>query len=416
MENLRGLPAGEAGKKIAVVGLGINNQELTGFLTRQGIIYDVIDGWKDPDELVGKLDAYNIIFRTPGLPFLSKAVQQAKAKGVEISSQTKLFFQLCPAPIIGITGTKGKGTTSSLIAKIIEKSGIKAWLGGNIGCDPFKFLENVNPADFVVLELSSFQLQDLRQSPHIAVVLNITSDHLNHHISVEEYVQAKSSLMAFQTDKDYAVLHKSLPDWYKNLGQAKKIFFDSKDVAGFKTKLLGEHNLENIAAAASCAKLLGIEELIIRKAVAEFKPLPHRLNKIGEIKGISFVDDAFSTNIDPTIAAVKAITSPLILIIGGSDKDLDFTILGEEIKSSTNLKGLVVIGQVTDKILKAVKGFQGKILTGAANMREILSQAQSLAVSGDVILFSPASASFDMFKNEKDRGEQFVKQVMMLKE
>src|SRR6185503_10326551 len=154
LDNLRG-------KKIAVVGLGTNNRHLADFLTQQGIEFEIIDGWKDKDDLIGKLDRFEIIFRTPGLPYLSKAVQQAKASGVTVSSQTKLFFELCPSPIIGVTGTKGKGTTSSLITKILETAGKKVWLGGNIGTDPFEFINQIKPTDFVVLELSSFQLQDL---------------------------------------------------------------------------------------------------------------------------------------------------------------------------------------------------------------------------------------------------------------
>lgn len=407
LDNLRG-------KKIAVVGMGTNNRRLADYLTKHGIAYDVIENWGNPDELVGKLDAYDVIFRTPGLPFLSQAIQQALKNGIEITSQTKLFFKLCAAPIIGVTGTKGKGTTSSLIAKILEEAGKKVWLGGNIGKDPFEFLEEIRPADWAVMELSSFQLQDLDQSPHVAVVLNITSDHLMHHKSVEEYVRAKSSILAHQDKPDFAVLDNRLPDWFKRLGKSIKIFFDPQDAEGFETKLLGRHNLENIAAAAECAKILGIEETIIRKAVAEFEPLPHRLRKIREIDGITFVDDAFSTNIEPTIAAIDAIRSPLVLIVGGFDKGLDFTAVGQKIKTVGNIKGLIVIGQMTDKILLAVNGFDGKILTGAAHMDEILKQVQSIATTGDSVLFSPGTSSFDMFKNEFDRGDQYVNAVNKL--
>ena len=397
-------------KKIAIVGLGTNNKMLAEFLTRQGITFKVVE-WQSPEQLAGQLDGFDLIFRTPGLPYLSKAIQQAKKNGTEISSQTKLFFQLCPSPIIGVTGTKGKGTTSSLIAKILQAAGKKVWLGGNIGRDPFEFLDRIQKQDFVVLELSSFQLQDMTQSPHIAIVLNITSDHLNHHLSQEEYVTSKSSIVAFQTDKDFAVLHKNLPEWFKDLGGSKKIIFDAKDAISFATKLLGEHNLENIAAAVGVAQILKIDQSIIRKTVSAFEALPHRLKVIKEINGVTFVDDGFSTNIDPTIAAVQAFQSPLVLIAGGFDKGLDFTALGEKIKQSPNIKGLVVIGQVTDKIINAVNGFKGQILTGAKTMGEILQQAESIASPGDTILFSPGTSSFDMFKNEKDRADQFVNAI-----
>jgi len=211
------------GKKIAILGLGINNRKLADFFSKNGIQFEVLE-WKSPDDL--QLESFDIVFRSPGLPYFSSAIQKAKATGVIISSQTKLFFELCPCPIIGVTGTKGKGTTASLIAKILAAGGKKVWLGGNIGTDPFEFLEQIKPNDWVVLELSSFQLQDLTQSPHIAVVLSITADHLDHHQSVEEYVKAKSAIVAFQQEGDIAILHPKLPEWFGQLGKGKKNIFN----------------------------------------------------------------------------------------------------------------------------------------------------------------------------------------------
>ncbi len=402
------------GKKIAILGLGKNNKYLSEFLAKEGIAFEVISDWKSADELVGQLDNYEIVFRSPGLPYYSKAIQQAKSKGVEISSQTKLFFKLCKNPIIGVTGTKGKGTASSLITKILQSAGKKVWLGGNIGTDPFEFISQISPDDLVVLELSSFQLQDLEQSPHIAIVLSITPDHLNHHKDFEEYVAAKLNIISHQVESDFAVLHPALPEDFKSFGKGKKILFDPKNVGGFKTKLLGQHNLDNIAAAVEVAKIIGIDESTIKKAVAEFEPLPHRLKFVKEVDGVKYIDDGFSTNVDPTIAAINAVRSSLVLIVGGHDKGLDFTTVGQAIKKSNSIKGLVVVGQMTKKILKAVDGFEGKILTGAKNMEEILSQANSLTQKGDTVLFSPGTSSFDMFKNETDRAEQFVNQVEKL--
>ena len=399
------------GKKIAIVGSGTNNQRLSEFLKKAGIEFEIINNWKSSDELIGKLDDFDLVFRTPGLPFLADAIQQAKFKGVEILSQTKLFFKLCLAPIIGITGTKGKGTTSSLVAKILSAAGKKVWLGGNIGVDPFEFFEQVKPEDFVVLELSSFQLQDLEQSPHIAVVLNITSDHLDHHRSRDEYIKSKSNLIDYQNETDFTVLHPALPDWFKQLGKGKKIIFDPESVLDFKTKLLGVHSYENIAAAVAVAKILKIDEAVIRESISEFETLPHHLQKIREFDQITYVDDAVSTNNDTAIAAISAINTPIVLIVGGHDKGLDFTELGKKILTSPNIKGLVIIGEVTDKILKAVDGFEGQVRTGAKSMPEILQQARSIAERGDTILISPATDSFDMFKNMYDRADQFVKAV-----
>jgi len=401
-------------KKIAILGMGVNNLKLMEYFKAKGIGFEVIEAWKSPEELVGKLDNYDVIFRTPGLPYLSGAVQQALKKGVEITSQTKLFFQLCPAPIIGVTGTKGKGTTASLIARILEASGRKTWLAGNIGRDPFEFLDSIRSSDSVIMELSSFQLQDLHQSPHIAVVLNITSDHLTHHKSVDEYIRAKLSIIEHQQPDDLAVMDSRLPDWFKTAGSGKKIFFDPQTVSDYQTQLIGKHYLENIAAAVDVSKLLGVDDATIKKAVAEFEALPHRLKVVREAEAITYIDDAYSTNVEPTIAAIDAIKTPLILITGGYDKHLEFSLLGKKILSATNLKALVVIGQVTDKILAATAGFKGKIMTGARSMPEILTQATSVAEAGDTILFSPATSSFDLFRNETDRGDQFVNVVNQL--
>lgn len=411
------------GKKIAIVGMGVNNQKLAEYFTKHKINFDVIEWGEDHiSTLVGKLDDYGMVFRTPGLPYLSPAIQQAKSKGVEISSQVKLFFDLCPAQIIGVTGTKGKGTTSTLVSKILEAGDHKVWLGGNIGVDPFEFLDFIHPQDLVVLELSSFQLQDLHKSPHVGVVLNITADHLDEtgefnnptsaqHRDIQEYTDAKLQILAHQTPQDFAVLSHELPEKVKQIGSGQKIIFDPKDVADFENQLFGKHNLENIAAAVAVGKIYKVPEDKMRKAVAEFTGLPHRLQKVLEKDGITYVDDSISTNEDSTVAAINSFSTPLILIVGGSSKGLDYQKLGKAIRSANNLKAVVVVGEEGPKILETIGGFKGKILTGAKSMSEIVQQAKSVATSGDTILLSPAAASFDMFKNYKDRAEQFLAEI-----
>ena len=398
-------------KKIAVLGAGANNKSLVQFFAAHDIPYDLFDKWDGHDSLVGKLSGFDIVFRTPGLPYQSKAIQEAKRAGVEISSQTKLFFQLCPASIIGVTGTKGKGTTSALIAKILEAAGKKSWLGGNIGRDPFEFLEQIQKDDFVVLELSSFQLQDLEKSPHVAVVVNLGSDHLDHHQDLEEYGQAKLNILAHQTSTDYAVLNPNLPENFKNSGAGRKIFFNPSTAQQFETQLSGKHNWENIAAAAQTAKILGVDEATIKKAVGEFEPLPHRLSFVKEVKGIRYVDDSYSTNAEATLAALKSFDSNIVLIVGGAQKGIEWQGLGSELASNSQVTGLVVIGQEADKIIAAAHGFKGKVAVGAKTMAEILGQANELAKSGDTVLLSPGTSSFDMFKNATDRGEQFMSRV-----
>lgn len=398
-------------KKVAILGLGANNKQMALYLKSKGVAFEVLDNWKTASELTKKVLGFDILFRTPGLPFLSEPILKAGNKGIEVSSQTKLFFDLCPAKIIGVTGTKGKGTTSSLIAKIIEAANKKVWLAGNIGKDPFAFIDEIKPDDLVVLELSSFQLQDLHKSPFLAVVLGVSVDHLNHHKNFQEYIEAKSSILKYQTRNDFAVLSKQLPDWFVKLGFGKKFFFDPSEVSDFKRKLLGQHNLENISAAFATSRVLEISEDIVRKVVGEFEPLDHRLKIIKEIAGVTIVDDAFSTNIGPTMAAIDAFEIPIILIVGGFNKGLDFGLLGQKIKSAPNLKAVVLIGQVADKILKASLGFKGQVIKGGKNLKEILKQALSVSNPGDVVVFSPGTSSFDMFKNEMDRGEQFKNAV-----
>ncbi|HYE21965.1 MAG TPA: Mur ligase family protein, partial [Verrucomicrobiae bacterium] len=303
-------------KKIAILGLGVNNRQLADYLTQKGITFEVVDGWTSNKELADKIIQFDLVFRTPGIPVNSQAIQTAIQKGIQIYSQTKLFFDLCPCPIIGVTGTKGKGTTSSLIFKILVQGKKRAWLAGNIGKDPFEFIDELKPDDIVVLELSSFQLQDIHRSPHIAVVLNITSDHVNPnlematHYTQEEYIGAKSNIIKFQTDSDFAILHRELPDWFKSLGSGKKIYIDPSTAESYTTKLIGNHNHENIAAAIAVGKLLLVNENDIRKAVAEFEPLPHRLQIVGTNSGITYVDDSISTNVDSTIAAIKSFDKP----------------------------------------------------------------------------------------------------------
>jgi len=402
-------------KKIAVLGNGANNKNLVQFFLKHKIPYQLFDKWAGHDSLRGQLTGFNMIFRTPGLPYLSEAIQEAKSAGAQISSQTKLFFQLCPAPIIGVTGTKGKGTTSSLIAKILKTAGKKTWLGGNIGRDPFEFLEQIQKGDLVVLELSSFQLQDMDKSPHVAVVINVGVDHLDHHRDLAEYAQAKLNILAHQTSADYAVLNPNLPESFKNSGSGQKVFFDTVAVKKFETRLLGSHNLENIAAAAETAKIFGIDEESIKRAVKEFEPLPHRLSFVKEANGVRYVDDSYSTNVEATLAAIAAFDSNLVLIVGGAKKGIAWDDLGSELVKNPKITGLVVIGQVADKIIGAAAGYRGKTATGAKTMDEILRQANTMARAGDTVLLSPGTSSFDMFKNATDRGEQFINAVEQLR-
>lgn len=402
-------------RRVAIVGMGVNNRKLAEYFDRQAVPYEVIE-WQNFQDLDRRLLGTEVLFRTPGLPFNSAPIQNAIKRGGVVASQTRLFFELCPCPIVGVTGTKGKGTTSSLLYAMLRQDHRPVWLGGNIGRDPFEFLDQLAADHLVVLELSSFQLQDLTVSPAMAVVINLYPDHLDHHGNFEEYAQAKANILRFQKYSDAAILNPELPGWLTELGAARKIFFDPSRVADWATHLLGSHNWTNLAAAAAAASELGVPEATIRQAAAEFEPLPHRLQVVGTINGVTWVDDSFSTNPVPAMAAIRTFAQPLVLIVGGFDKGLAWDELGQVIRHTPHLRGLVIFGQVTSKLLAAVAGFGGEIRTGAVDMSQIVRQAQAMARPGDAVVFSPGTSSFDLFRNELDRGEQFVAHVKTIQQ
>lgn len=460
------------GKKIAVLGISTEGIATARYLVKKGAQVTACDKNK-PQELgdnyhkitelnipfrLGRdylkaLNEFEVVFRTPGMPLWLSEFREARKAGVEISSQTKLFFNLCPCSIIGVTGTKGKGTTASLIFEIFKKAGKKVFLGGNIGSPPINFLDKLTPDHWVILELSSFQLEDLEVSPHIAVVLDITSDHLfsvaqdspNYHFSRRDYVRAKENIVKHQKKNDFAILNSDYQNskGFSKLTRASIYYFSRrKKVRGAYVKngkiflnkvspyLIGEtrelilpgaHNWENVTAAICAASLAGISSLAIRKAIFEFKGLEHRLEFVRKVAGVKYFNDSFSTTPETAIAAIKAFKEPIILIAGGSEKGLDYIQLGREITNSS-VKTLILIGQIAGKIEEAVmacsrfkvRGSKLKIIENLKTMKEIVKVASKETRPGDVVLLSPASASFDMFKNYKDRGEQFKKQVYSL--
>jgi len=450
-------------KKVAVLGLSTEGIESVKYLIKSKAIVTACDRKTDkelPENIINflkkskvnlnlgpkhldNLNRFQYVFRSPGIPFWNNKLKEAKKNGVIITSLTKVFFDICDNPIIGITGTKGKGTTSSLIGKILEEDNKKVYVGGNIGNPLINKLDNIPKNAWIILELSSFQLEDIHKSPKIAVVLNITNDHLassskespNYHNSINEYIEAKRNIVNFQKENDFAVLNsdygRSLS--FKDYTKAKIYTFSIKtevkngafvkenkiilSINGEKhlicktedVLLRGIHNLENITAAITASYLTGVKISSIINAVKNFKGLEHRLELIGEKNGVTFYNDSFSTTPETTIAAIKSFNNPIILIAGGSDKGADYSKLGEEIGKST-VKAVILIGLMKHKIEKAIKDsgiFSGKIINNPNTMKEIVKMAVIGAKKGDIILLSPGCASFDMFKNYKDRGDQF---------
>ncbi|PIS15192.1 UDP-N-acetylmuramoyl-L-alanine--D-glutamate ligase [Candidatus Shapirobacteria bacterium CG09_land_8_20_14_0_10_38_17] len=384
------------------------------------------------------LEGFDIIFRSPAFKTSLPAITKAKKKGSKTSSATELFFKTCPAKIIGVTGTKGKGTTSTLIYKILKRAGKRVFLAGNIGQPMLTLLPKLDRKSWVVLELSSFQLQDLNFSPHIAVVLFITSEHLDYHHDTKEYIRAKSNIVRHQNKNDLAILNADNPtsSSFARLTPAKilyfsrqkkvngattingKIILDNKIIGPVKNlKLRGEHNRDNINAAITTANSIGINKKIIKKEIFSFKGLEHRLELVTTIRKISFYNDSFSTTPETAIAAIRAFREPIILIAGGSEKGSNYNQLGKEISKST-VKTLILIGLTAKHIRKAVKlaKFKGEIIYRPGRMEKIVKIAFQKAKPNSVILLSPACASFDMFKNYKDRGDQFKKNVKKINE
>lgn len=446
-------------KLVAVLGFGLEGKATTQYLLRHGIKPVLFDhkAWSEwtaeaqneitqlgvnfifgPDYLK-ELSGFDVIFRSPGINLTEVQSQIGTDKKTIITSQTIWFFENSPAKIVGITGTKGKGTTASLIYEMLVKNShatkSSIYLTGNIGkIQPFEILDNLTSADWIVYELSSFQLQDLKQSPHIGVVLMTTSEHLDYHKDQSEYIEAKSAIVKYQNMEDFAVINADYENSRKigQLGPGKKLFFSRQSMQGdccvknktlvlkdsdfnFDLKelgLVGEHNYENACAAVLAARAAGCDHNSIKSVLKEFKGLEHRLEFVTEKHGIKFYNDSFSTTPETAIAAINAFTGPEILILGGSSKNSDFKELAATVIKSKNIKALILVGkegEVIQNSINAYGSFLGQVEIGASNMEEIFIQIKKLAQSGDIVLLSPACASFGMFENYKDRGNQFKK-------
>lgn len=413
----------------------------------------------------------DIIFKAAGVPLDSVYIAEAKKNGAPIFMDDALFASETDAEIIGVTGTRGKTTTSTLIAEIAKETGkkvyphtnktmeddfftdrvgrnnkvrgrgredgigVRVYLAGNIrGAATLPFLEKVKKDDLVVLELSSWQLQgwrDLEISPHISVVTNIYPDHQNYYRnSMVKYVRDKEAIFANQKKNDFLVLNKNCA-WcrkFSKKAKGKVIWFSAREIPeNWKVKILGEHNLENIAAAVAVGKLLKLPLPKIKKVVENFRGVPGRLEFVREVRGVKYYNDTTATMPEATIAALAALsngvrglprilrsklrTPNIVLIVGGADKNLNFKNLAPVIKKYA--KAVVLLsGTATKKLTYNLQLTTYNLPVVHCNsMKEAVREASKLASRGDVVLLSPAAASFGMFKNEFDRGEQFLKEV-----
>ena len=394
------------------------------------------------EDYLSKINNYDLIIKSPGIS-PAKIVDYIGGDKTFIT-QTEIFFEECQGKIIGVTGTKGKTTTSTLIYKILKKAGLKCYLVGNIGQPSLEVLKKHNDKNSLyVYELSSHQLADLKLSPHISIILNIGTDHLDWHGSQEEYVKAKKNILMHHGISDTAILNydDKIVRELANLTKARSLFFsleDKKCEAFFDGSLLrvklpnedeltidprkillrGKHNWSNILAASIVAKELGVENNVITDLIYSFKGLEHRLEPVGKIRGVTFINDSISTNPTALQAAINSFSEPLTLIMGGFDRGLNYQDLAKEIAINKQVNKVIVIGQVGPLIISSLNkaGFRGSIINlKLKSMTKIVENAFRNTPSGGIVLLSPAAASFDMFKDYKDRGNQFKKAVLTLK-
>lgn len=440
--------------KIALVGYGVEGLSAYTYFSKaypeaEFTVYDEADHPKfdlpsgvqlksGKDILAQPIEA-DIIVRSPGI-----RPSKIHTNG-RVTSVTREFFDKCPASIIGVTGTKGKGTTASLIYEILTAAGKKAWLVGNIGKPALDVLDDVSPGDIIVYELSSFQLWDLEKSPHVAVVLMIEPDHMDVHTDMDEYVIAKANIRKFQTAQDVCFYHPTNqrarqiaqtggPDdadvreaWLARAQrygaadggavyvQENTFFIQSDPICSLDAlQLPGEHNIENACAAISAALEYTDDFTAVETGLRAFQGLPHRLKFVREVDDVKYYDDSIATTPGSAIAVLRAFEQPKVIILGGSDKGVDFSGLIDEVMKQ-NVREVITIGKMGPMIadLLAAKNFdQVSEVTGG--MSAIVEAARKAARPGDVVIISPACASFDMFKNYADRGEQFIAEVEKL--
>jgi UDP-N-acetylmuramoylalanine--D-glutamate ligase len=439
------------GKKIVIIGMGKTGIAAARFLGKQGAKVTVtdeksFDQWGGEFKQIAKekwlevgdynariLEGADIVVPSPGVPPNNDLLVEAQKKNISIVSEIELAYRFIKVPIIAVTGTNGKTTTTTLLGEILQKSGKKTFIGGNIGNPLIEYTETSQEDDFIVAEISSFQLQWIEKfRPFIAILLNITCDHINYHGSFAEYRRIKGRIFANQTKTDFAILNAAdqEQDSVADNICAQIVKFSSKDVLspGIFIKdnnivlrlpgmpdsnketyplgiinLPGLHNVENVMAAIMAARLCGCSQENIIMAVTAFRGLPHRIEFTGEKNSIKFYDDSKGTNVGSVVRALETFTRPVILLLGGRDKDGDF----ESLKPLLKVKAqkVILFGEARDRIASLIGG--DIPVVKKTGLREAIQSAYKDAQSGDVVLLSPGCASFDEFANYKERGNFF---------
>jgi UDP-N-acetylmuramoylalanine--D-glutamate ligase len=429
--------------KIAIVGFEIEGRASFEYFQKLGHELTICDQNPDKevpagatavlgDSYLDNLDRFDLIVRTAHL-HPRKILEKNPTVEAKITTQVNEFIKASPTRnIIGVTGTKGKGTTSTLITKMLEASGKKAQLGGNIGVPPLSFIGELKADSWVVLELSSFQLIDLQVSPHIAVCLMVVPEHLDWHPDLAEYIDAKSHLFLHQNSDDVAIYladnETSRQIASSGDGQLVPYFATpgatidngAISIAGQaicrtdELKLLGAHNWQNACAAVTAAWQVTQDTTALRSVLTTFRGLEHRLELVRELDGVAYYDDSFGTTPETAMVAMQAFSQPKVVILGGSDKGAQYDELAQAV-AANNVRRVLLIGNQASRIQTALEaaGFSN-FSAGGATMTEIVANARSIAKPGDVVLLSTGCASFDMFKDYKDRAKQFTAAVQAL--
>ena len=457
------------GKKVAVLGIGISNIPAIKYLVELGAkvsardkkekLNDSVDMLKNigvefvlGDNYLENLENYDYIFRSPGIkPFTYEIEKAVELRNTILTSEIEKVIELAPCKVIGVTGSDGKTTTTTLIAKFLEQAGYKVWLGGNIGTPLFSKLDEMKKEDVVVLELSSFQLMTLDKSPHISVITNISPNHLDYHKDYNEYIMSKANIFLSQNKNDILVLNKDcnitnnylkiIEDrnintnirafsvendvkkgvYLKNNYIVSNIFEKNEKICNIKdVKLVGIHNLANICAAATAIYDL-VEKNDIKTVVTSFGGVEHRMELVVQKSGVKWYNDSIGTSPTRTIAGLKSFNDKVILIAGGYDKNIPYEPLAPYILEK--VKHLILIGKTATKIRNAViaEAKKQKVdlkeildIVEFNTLEECVNHANKIAKENDIVVMSPASASFDMYKNFEERGNHFKRLVCKL--
>ena len=462
-----------AGKKVVVFGFGRQGRALARWLPTVGAEVAVTDSrsakalglrrrdypgvrfylGRHPDEV---LIGARCICVSGGVPLDLPILQLARKRGIPFSNDAQLFLERCPAPIIGITGSAGKTTTSALVAKIVERAGYKVWLGGNIGNPLIEELSKISANDIVVMELSSFQLELMTASPQVAAVLNLTPNHLDRHGAFERYARAKAKILRYQRESDVAVLgwddagskslepmvkgellafslYEMVPDGAFMLGSrlivAGSASFDASPHVVCERgdiPLRGDHNVLNALAACAIAGSMGLAidrpgvvPDVMRRAICEFKPVEHRLENVRALGGVTWVNDSIATAPERLLAALASYEEPLVLLIGGADKDLPWE--AAILAALQKARHIVIFGEDGEKqVATKVMNLLDKMRVGEARisrartLADAVQRAAEVAKAGDVVLLSPGGTSYDAYKDFAERGEHFRQLVSQL--